>query len=307
MKKIKLLIIGYSKFVEKRLVNSLKKIKKIDYRICSKTKTKDKIHYNDYLEGLKFKPDLIYISLTNHLHFKFAKLFLKKGYNVVVDKPITESLIKTRELIKIAKSKRLLLSEATLFNYHVVFQQIIKMIGGREKLEFLQSYFNIPQVKSLKKINLTKSDCFMDMSPYAAALIRLYLNNKNLRVNFDFKKFSNNRNIKTFYVLANDKKIRYFGNFSFDNEYLSQIVFFSKKKIIYLPNQAFALPSSKKIKITIKENNKFKFFTVKKDDCIYNYLTEIMMALKNKRYDSFYNNIIQDAKIRDNLFKKIKK
>ena len=230
MKKIKLLIIGYSKFVEKRLVSSLKKIKKIDYRICSKTKTEDKIHYNDYLEGLKFKPDLIYISLTNHLHFKFAKLFLKKGYNVVVDKPITESLIKTRELIKIAKSKRLLLSESTLFNYHVVFQQIIKMIGGREKLEFLQSYFNIPQVKSLKKINLTKSDCFMDMSPYAAALIRLYLNNKNLRVNFDFKKFSNNINIKTFYVLANDKKIRYFGNFSFDNEYLSQIVFFSKKK-----------------------------------------------------------------------------
>ena len=307
MKKIKLLIIGYSKFVEKRLVSSLKKIKKIDYRICSKTKTKDKIHYNDYLEGLKFKPDLIYISLTNHLHFKFAKLFLKKGYNVIVDKPITESLIKTRELIKIAKSKRLLLSEATLFNYHVVFQQIIKMIGGREKLEFLQSYFNIPQVKSLKKINLTKSDCFMDMSPYAAALIRLYLNNKNLRVNFDFKKFSNNINIKTFYVLANDKKIRYFGNFSFDNEYLSQIVFFSKKKIIYLPNQAFALPSSKKIRIKIKVNNKFKFFTVKKDDCIYNYLKEVLMSLRIKRYDIFYNKLIQDAQIRNNLIKEIKK
>ena len=189
------------------------------------------------------------------MHFKFAKLFLKKGYNVIVDKPITESLIKTRELIKIAKSKRLLLSEATLFNYHSVFQQITKIIGGKKKIEFLQSYFNIPQVKSLREINLTKSDCFMDMSPYAAALIRLYLNKKNLSMNFDFKKFSNNKNIKSFYVLANDKKIRYFGNFSFDNEYLSQIVFFSKKKIIYLPNQAFALPSSKKIKITIKENN----------------------------------------------------
>lgn len=307
MKRIKLLIIGYSKFVEKRLINSLKKIKKIDYRICSKSKIKDNIYYNNYLEGLKFNPDLIYISLTNHLHFKFAKLFLKKGYNVIVDKPITESLVKTRELIKIAKSKRLLLSEATLFNYHVVFRQIIKMIGGKKKIEFLQSYFNIPQVKSLKEINLTKSDCFMDMSPYAAALIRLYLNDKNLIVNFDFKKFSNNRNIKSFYVLANDKKIRYFGNFSFDNEYLSQIVFFSKKKIIYLPNQAFALPSLKKIKITIKENNEFKFFTVKKDDCIYNYLTEVLMALKNRRYDSFYSKIIQDAQIRDNLFKKIKK
>ena len=38
MKKIKLLIIGYSKFVEKRLIKSIKKIKKIDYRVCSKSK-----------------------------------------------------------------------------------------------------------------------------------------------------------------------------------------------------------------------------------------------------------------------------
>ena len=307
MKKIKLLVVGYSKFVEKRLVSSLKRIKKIDYRICSKTKVKDNIQYNNYLEGLKFNPDLIYISLTNHLHFKFARLFLKKGYNVVIDKPITESFVKTRELIKIAKSKKLLLSEATLFNYHTVFQQIIKMMGGKKKIEFLQSNFNIPQVKLLKEINLTKSDCFMDMSPYAAALIRLYLDNKNLSIKFDYKKFSNNKNIKSFYVLANDKNIRYFGNFSFGNEYLSQIVFFSQKKIIYLPNQAFALPSSKKIKITIKENNKFKFFTVKKDDCIYNYLTEVLTALKNKKYDNFYNKLIQDAQIRDNLYKKIKK
>ena len=116
MKKVKLLVVGYSKFVEKRLFKSLKKIKKIDFRICSKTKINDKIYYNNYLNGLQFKPNLIYISLTNHLHYKFAKLFLKKGYNVVVDKPITESLIKTTELIKIAKSKNLLLSEATLFN-----------------------------------------------------------------------------------------------------------------------------------------------------------------------------------------------
>ena len=86
------------------------------------------------------------------------------------------------------------------------------MIGGRKKIEFLQSYFNIPKVKSLKEINLTKSDCFMDMSPYAAALIRLYLNDKNLSINFDFKKFPNNKNIKSFYVLVNNKKIRYFGN-----------------------------------------------------------------------------------------------
>ena len=38
MKKIKLLIIGYSKFVEKRLIKSIKKIKKMNNQVCSKSK-----------------------------------------------------------------------------------------------------------------------------------------------------------------------------------------------------------------------------------------------------------------------------
>ena len=31
------------------------------------------------------------------------------------------------------------------------------------------------------------------------------------------------------------------------------------------------------------------------------------MALKKKKYDNFYKKLIQDAQIRDNLYKKIKK
>ena len=238
MKKIKLLVVGYSKFVEKRLINSIKKIKEIDYRVCSKSKKGKAVYYRNYLEGLNFKPDLIYISLTNHLHYKYAKIFLNKGFNVIVDKPITESLKKTLELIKIAKSKKLLLSEATLFNYHLVFNRITKILGGKSNIELLQSNFNIPKIKSLKSINATKSDCFMDMSPYAAALIRLYMGQKYLSINFDYKKFPASKNVQSFYILASNKKIKYFGNFCHDREYLSQIIFYSKKK-----NSFFTSPS----------------------------------------------------------------
>jgi len=306
MKKIKLLIVGYSKFVEKRLIDSIEKIKKIDYRVCSKSKKSKIVYYKNYLEGLNFKPDLIYISLTNHLHYKYAKIFLKKGFNVIVDKPITDSLKKTLELIKIAKSKKLLLSEATLFNYHLVFNKIIKILGGKSKIELLQSNFNIPKIRSLKIINTTKSDCFMDMSPYAAALIRLYMGQKHLSINSDYKKFPFSKNIQSFYILASNKKIKYFGNFSHDREYLSQIIFYSKKKIIFLPHQAFALSPIKNIKIIIKEKNKFKNVLIKKDDCILNYLNDVLKSIENKNFLKFYNLLIEDAKIRDNLYKKIK-
>ena len=144
MKKINLLILGNSNFVQRRVLSSLNKIKEIDYKICSKSQKNKNIFYSDYIEALKSKPDIVYISLVNHLHYKFAKLALTKGFHVIVDKPIAPKLSQVKELIKIAKKKNLLLSEATLFNYHSVFHKIDKLIGGNKNLKFIQSNFTIP-------------------------------------------------------------------------------------------------------------------------------------------------------------------
>jgi len=309
MKKIKLLIIGYSKFAENRLIKSIKKIALIDFRICSKTKVSDNVHYDNYLEGLNFKPDLIYISLVNNLHYTYAKFFLKKGYNVIVDKPLAENLLQTVDLIKIAKKNKVLLSEATLFNYHSVFKKILNIIGGKNNIKLLQSNFNVPQLRPTKNIIKTKSDCFMDMSPYAASLIRLFLNPRNIKINSNIETFKNKKFIKSFYIFARDKSIKYFGNFSLDREYLSQIIFYTKNKVIYLPHQAFALPATKKIKVIIKMNNSYKSILFDKDDCIRNYFYEIINCIKKKKYKKLYNILIYDAKLREMIkhnFNKLK-
>ena len=146
----------------------------------------------------------------------------------------------------------------------------------------------------------------MDMSPYAAALIRLYTNQKNLKINIDYKKFPRSKNIQSFYIFASDQKIRYFGNFSHNREYLSQIIFYSKRKIVFLPHQAFALSPQKNIEIIIKEKNEYKKLLIKKDDCILNYFIEVLKSMINNNFLKFYNLLIEDAKIRDNLYKKIK-
>ena len=44
--------------------------------------------------------------------------------------------------------------------------------------------------------------------------------------NSDYKKFPASKNVQSFYILASNKKIKYFGNFSHDREYLSQIIFY---------------------------------------------------------------------------------
>ena len=156
MSKIKLLILGYSSFAKRRLLPSIKKNKGIEYYVCSKSQKinpKARILFNDYNQALSLvSPDIVYISLINSLHFKYAKISLKKGFNVIVDKPITTYLRETKELLKIAKRKNLLLSEATLFNYHRVFDKILQLCNGKKNILHIQSNLNHPLVKGPKML-----------------------------------------------------------------------------------------------------------------------------------------------------------
>ena len=81
----------------------------------------------------------------------------------------------------------------------------------------------------------------MDMSPYAAAIIRIFFK-KNYQINVSKITYKDTGYIKSFYVFCNNKKISYFGNFGCEKEYISEIRFFSNKKIVSINHQAFALP-----------------------------------------------------------------
>lgn len=307
MPRTKLLIFGYSSFARRRLIPSLKKIKSIQYYICSgshQINPQKRILFNNYKHSLKqISPNIVYISLINSLHYKYAKMVLKKGFNVIVDKPITCSLKQTKELLRLARKKKILLAEATVFNYHRVFDKIINLCGGKNKIHHIQSNFNFFHAKSIKKLRINKEDCEMDMGPYAASIIRLFTNGKIKKLKVFKEYFKNLESVKSFFIISKFDSCTYFGNFGVNGEYISQITFFTKNKIINSPNRIFALPSNQNSRIVIKQNNKTTKMMIKKDDCIQNFLREIIYALKKKKFNLFYNKIIYDATIREKIRK----
>jgi len=305
MSKIKLLILGYSSFTRRRLLPSIKKNKKIKYYICSKSQKinpKERILFNDYNQALSLvSPDIVYISLINSLHFKYAKISLKKGFNVIVDKPITTYLRETKELLKIAKRKNLLLSEATLFNYHRVFDKIIQLCDGKKNILHIQSNLNHPLVKGPKMLIKNKGDCEMDMAPYVASIIRLFTSNKIKELKIYREYFKRTKAVKNFFVMTKLKDCTYFGNFGLNREYIHQMSFFTKDKIITSPGRLFALPPNKSLYISLKEKDKIKKIKIKKDDCIKNFFKKILYVLKNKNFEIFYKKLLNDAIIRDKI------
>ena len=92
----------------------------------------------------------------------------------------------------------------------------------------------------------------------------------------------------------------------FRNSSETNIYFYSKRKIVFLTHQAFALSPLKNIEIIVKEKNEYKKVLIKKDDCILNYFKEVLKSTNNNNFSKFYNLLIEDAKIRDSLYKRVK-
>lgn len=303
MNKKKILVIGYSSFFQRRVLPSLKKIKNLKIFICSKSYKFNKNHntyFDDYdfaLDNYHF--DLVYISLINPMHFELAKKALKKTEKVIIDKPITLNFNQTNNLIKLAKRDKKLISELTIFNYHLVFKKIDTIFNGIKNIEYINSNFNIPRPKNLNQFLIKQNDCIQDMSPYASAMIRIFLSGKINNFLVNKKYFSNNKKIaKEFTLFASNKFTSYVGNFGVDKEYESKIVFYGSNKILEIPFQAFALPSDKKIIFKLKYKNKVKEIQLF-DDYIKRYFQEILFLKKNNNY--YLDKILVDNNIKRKL------
>ena len=129
-KKYKILLIGYSNIAKKRYINNFIK-NDIPFCVASRS-FKKKIEgsyqqFDNYDKALKYSgADIVYLSLPNLMHFHWSKKVLNSGFHLIVDKPITTKIGELNQLIKIAKRKQLLLTEATFFNYHQQFELIKK-------------------------------------------------------------------------------------------------------------------------------------------------------------------------------------
>ena len=176
---MKVLILGYSNIVKKRVLSVLKE-KKIEIYIASKSYKKKipgiKKQFSSYEKALKnCKPTIVYISLPNSKHFVWAKKSLNHRYNTIVDKPITSNENQLAELIDLSKKNKKLLVESTFFNYHVQMKKILK-IYNNDKYKRIHAKFVIPK-PNMKSILLSKKlqgGVLMDMGPYISSIPRLF-------------------------------------------------------------------------------------------------------------------------------------
>jgi predicted dehydrogenase len=309
---VKILILGYSDFAQRRIIPILlNNYKDFKIAIASKSKKinagyKNIFCYNNYKNAIElFKPDIVYISLPNSLHYFWGKEVLKKSINLIIDKPITLKLNHLKELISLATKNRVVLAEATIFNYHPQIKEAIKIVGGISKIEVIQSNFCIPQPvnNNIKMSKILGGGVNHDMGPYAAGSFRIFFKNFPERIVV----LSNKKNniIRDLSVQAKFKDKISYSYFSFGREYKNDLLIFSKNKIIKI-NSVYSPNPSLDSLIEIRENNKNKEIFIKPHST-FKYFFEIFLnSVKRKNFRFFINDMLFDAKFREIINNQLK-
>ena len=303
---MKVLILGYSNIVKKRVLSVLKE-KKIKIFIASKSYKKKipgiKRQFQSYEQALKkCKPNIVYISLPNSKHYEWAKKSLNRKYNTIVDKPITSNIKQLDELIKLSKKNKRLLVESTFFNYHIQIKKIISMYRY-DAYKKINAKFVIPKPdkKSILMSKKLQGGVLMDMGPYISSIPRLF-NLKKLKKKRIKVKKNKDKLIMSIEFLMNFKEGDYSGFFKFGGKYKNQIIITNKKTKSSI-TRVFSPPYDENLILKLISKKKEKIIKFKKDNSFRNFFTEVLKITKEKRFNFYYYRMRYDSVFRTNLTK----
>ena len=305
---MKVLILGYSNIVKKRVLKVFKE-KKIKIFVASES-YKKKIpgiikQFQSYEKALKkSRPNIVYISLPNSKHFEWAKKSLNYKYNTIVDKPITSNVKQLNQLIELSKKKKKILVESTFYNYHIQMKKITKMHKNdlRKKI-YAKFIIPKPDKKSILMSKKLHGGVLMDMGPYISSIPRLF-NLKNLINKKVIIKKNKDKLIISIRFLMNFEEGNYNGFFKFGGKYKNQIMISNKREKSFI-TRVFSPPNDENLILRSISKKKEKIIKFKKDDCFKNFFTEVLKIIKEKRFDFYYKRMRHDVIFRTNLNKKI--
>ncbi len=305
---MKVLILGYSKIVRKRVIDVIKE-KKIKLYIASKTYRKNipgvNGQFKSYEQALKkCKPNLVYISLPNSEHFFWAKRSLIYRYHTIVDKPIVINEQQLKELIDISRKNKKVLVESTFFNYHLQMKKVIN-IYRPNKYKIISAKFIIPKPnkKSILMSKKLHGGVLMDMGPYISSIPRLFNLKSMLKKRVKIK-YNKEKLIISTKFFINFKNGEYNGVFEFGGDHKNQLKVSDNTKTSIV-KRVFSPPDNENLSLRLVYKKTKRTIKFKKDNCFKNFFTEVLKIIKNKKYNYYYKRMNEDLIFRSNFIKKI--
>ena len=133
---LKVALIGYGS-IGKRHVSNLLQMSDIEIVICTKQKIKNpstkKIKIVKCISDcIKEKPDIGIISNESSYHLKVATKLANAGVDLFIEKPLSSSLVGTKELLGIIRKNKLITQMGCQLRFHKCIKEIKQLISSQK-------------------------------------------------------------------------------------------------------------------------------------------------------------------------------
>jgi NDP-hexose-3-ketoreductase len=174
---MQILILGHSAIAKRRLLPALASLSEVSGIEVASARDPGAA-FSDYETALaQSDAKLVYVSLVNSDHDRWAQRALESGRHVVVDKPAFLEFERAQRLIELSRERGLCLAEATVYTRHPQIDAIRELFAGPgNEASNLVAGFSFPPLDAANfryQRNLG-GGALNDLGPYAVSSARLF-------------------------------------------------------------------------------------------------------------------------------------
>jgi NDP-hexose-3-ketoreductase len=309
---MRLLLLGYSSIVQRRVLPAAAKVDAID-EISIATKSRPQPlawpkagrFFSDYETALRESDaDIVYLSLPNAMHEYWAMMALAADKHLIVDKPAMMTLEDSERAVNEARHVRRVLAEATVFGYHPQFEQLAAFIAENCPLMFVNAQFIIPPLPIANFRNHAElgGGCLLDMGPYAATAMRVLGDGSPSQITA----LAGGQHPETGVDMGFSMQARlanggiFSGQFSFEGEYQNRLLIVGRSGSVIL-ERVFSPPAEQEMKWRRRVHNVESVVTFDPADTFARFLGSVCAAVVDGDRERFYRDLLDDAECRERI------
>ena len=314
---MRLLILGYSSIAERRVIPAAARVAAIaEVVIASKSRPqpaawpKMGLFFADYETALRESgADIVYLSLPNALHERWALASLAAGKHVIVDKPAMLSLDASVRVVEQARVAGRLVAEATVYGYHPQFERLGAFLKENGPLTQVAAQFIIPPLPTGNFRNHAElgGGCLLDMGPYAASAMRILGGGVPTAITA----LGGGRHPETGVDMGFSVQARlanggiFSGHFSFEGEYQNRLLMVGRSGSVII-ERVFSPPPDYRVEWRQRIRNQESVATFEPADTFALFLDAACRAAADGDHGKLARDLLGDADCRDQIAKALK-
>lgn len=251
----------------------------------------------------------VYIPLPTGLHFEWVKKAIKAGKHVLVEKSATNNYTEAKEIIELAKQKKVAVVENFQFQHHSQHQYVFDLLQNNEigEVRAFRSSFGFPPFSEDTNIRYKHElggGALLDSGAYVLKATT-FMMGTNFEVKSAFLKSNKKYGVDWFggaFLVNKEKDIFSEVAFGFDNFYQCNYeIWGSKGKIT--STRAFTAKADFNPTIILEKQGFKEEIELPKDDHFSNMISYFKGLINTKTFDKEWENLLVQAKLIDDVRK----